>query len=76
MAQHFPNLMKDRTTQIQKDVQQIPTWKTSERTHLTHIIVKLSRAKDKIIKEERRKQFVIEVIFNKILDDFSPGTVN
>lgn len=50
IAENFPNLMKDMNTNIQ-EAHQIPSKRNSERPTLKHIISKLSKDKERLLKQ-------------------------
>ena len=54
MAEIFPNLMRDMNINIQK-AQQSSSKMNSERPTLKHILIKLSRDRDRILKAAREK---------------------
>ena len=60
MTQTFPNLVNKRDTQVQ-EAQRVPNKLDPKRPTPRHIIIKMSRLKDKerILKAAREKQVVI-----------------
>ena len=59
MMEHFPNLMREKVTQIQ-DKQSIPIKRNPKRPTSRHIIIKMAKIQDKerILKAAREKQEV------------------
>ena len=50
MMENFPNLMREKVTQIQ-ETQRVPSKKNPKRTTARHIIIKMGKFQDKEIKE-------------------------
>ena len=59
MAENFPNLVKEKDTQVQ-EAQRVPNNWDPKRPTLRHIIIKMTRLKDKerILKTAREQQVV------------------
>ena len=59
MMQNFPNLMREKVTQIQ-ETQRVPIKRIPKRPTLRHIIIKMAKFQDKerILKATREKQDV------------------
>ena len=59
MTENFPNLMREKVTQIQ-ETQKVPIKRTPKRSTSRHIIVKMAKFQDKerILKAGREKQEV------------------
>ena len=59
MMENFPNLMKEKVTQIQ-ETQRVPSKRNPKRPTARHIIIKMAKLRDKerILKEAREKQEV------------------
>ena len=59
MTKNFPNLLKEKVTQAQ-EAQSVPNKLDPKRPTLRHIIIKMTRLKDKkrILKDVREKQAV------------------
>ena len=59
MMENFPNLMRERVTQIQ-ETQRVPSKRNPKRPTARHIIIKMAKFQDKerILKAEREKQEV------------------
>ena len=57
MMENFPNLMREKVTQIQ-ETQRVPSKRTPKRPTSRHIIIKMAKFQDKerILKAEREKQ--------------------
>ena len=76
MTKIFPNLVKDKDTQVQ-EAQRVPNKLDPKRPTLTHIIVKMTRLKDKemTLKATREKQVVTyKAAPIRMLPDFSTET--
>ena len=77
MMENFPNLMKEKVTQIQ-ETQRVPSKRNPKRPTARHIIIKMTKFQDKerILKAAREKQ---EVIYKgapiRLATDFSMGTL-
>ena len=77
MMENFPNLMKEKVTQIQ-ETQRVPIKRNPKRPISRHIIIKMSefQEKERIIKTAREKQ---EVTYKgakiKLAADFSMETL-
>ena len=56
---NFPNLMREKVTQIQ-ETQRVPSKRKPKRTTSRHIIIKMAKFQDeeRILKAEREKQEV------------------
>ena len=71
MMENFPNLMRETVTQIQ-EAQRVPTRKPT----LTHIIIKMAKFKERILKAAREKK---EVTYKeapiRLAADFSMKTL-
>ena len=59
MMENFPNLMREKVTQIQ-EVQRVPIKKNPKRPTARHIIIKMAKFRDKerILKAAREEQKV------------------
>lgn len=59
MAENFPNLVKEKVTQVQKS-QRVLSKKNPNRPMPTYILIKMSKIKDKerFLKAAREKHFV------------------
>ena len=59
MTKNFPNVVKEKVTQVE-EAQRVPNKLDSKRTTSRHIIIKMTRLKDKerILKATREKQGV------------------
>ena len=59
MMENFPNLMREKVTQIQ-ETQRVPSKRNPKRPTARHIIIKMAKFQDKkrIIKAAREKQEV------------------
>ena len=59
MMENFPNLMREKVTQIQES-QRVPMKRNSKRPTAKHIIIKMAKFQDKerILKAAREKQEV------------------
>ena len=55
MAENFPNLKKETDTQVQ-EAQRVPNKINPNRPTLRHIIVKMVKVKERILKAAREKQ--------------------
>ena len=57
MMENFPNLMREKVTQIQ-EAQRVPMKRNPKRPTLRHIIIKMAKFQDKerILKAAREKQ--------------------
>ena len=55
MAENFPNLKKETDTQVQ-EAQRVPNNINPNRPTLRHIIVKMVKVKERILKAAREKQ--------------------
>ena len=77
MMENFPNLMKEKFTQIQ-ETQKVPTKRNPKRPTSRHIIIKMAKfqEKERILKAAREKQ---EVIYKgapiRLAADFSMETL-
>ena len=58
MTENFPNLVKEKDTQVQ-ETQRVPNTLDPKRLTSRHIIMKMTKFKDKdrILKASREKQF-------------------
>ena len=59
MTENFPNLMREKVTQIQ-ETQRVPSKRNAKRSTSRHIIIKMAKFQDKerILKATREKQEV------------------
>ena len=57
MAENFPNLKKETDIQIQ-EAQSVPNKVNPNRTITRHIIIKMAKVKERILKAAREKQRV------------------
>ena len=59
MTENFPNLMREKVTQIE-ETHRVPSKRTPKRPTARHIIIKMAKFQDKerILKAEREKQEV------------------
>ena len=59
MMENFPNLMREKITQIQ-ETQRVPSKRNPKRPTARHIIIKMAKFKDKerILKAARKKELV------------------
>ena len=77
MMEHFPNLIREKVTQIQ-ETQSVPSKRNPKRPTARHIIVKMAKLKDKerILKAAREKK---EVTYKgapiRLATDFSVETL-
>ena len=77
MTENFPNLMREKVTQI-KDIQRVPSKRNPKRTTRRNVIIKMAKFqdKDRILKAAREKQ---EVTYmgdpRKLAADFSMETL-
>ena len=77
MMENFPNLMREKVTQIQ-ETQRVPVKSNPKRPNSRHIIMKMAKFQDKemILKAAREKQ---EVTYKgtpiRLAADFSMGTL-
>ena len=77
MMENFPNLMKEKFTQLQ-ETQKVPTKRNPKRPTSRHIIIKMAKFQDKerIVKAARKKQ---EVTYKgapiRLAADFSMETL-
>ena len=55
MAENFPNLKKETDMQVQ-EAQRVPNKINPNRPTLRHIIVKMAKVKERILKAAREKQ--------------------
>ena len=55
IAENFPNMGKETVNQVQ-EVQSIPSRVNARRNTLRHIVIKLTKDKDKILKMTKEKQ--------------------
>ena len=57
MMENFPNLMREKVTQIQ-ETQRVPSKRNPKRATARHIIIKMAKFQDKerILKAAREKQ--------------------
>ena len=46
MMENFPNLMREKVTQIQ-EIQRVPTKRNPNRPTATHVIIKMAKFEDK-----------------------------
>lgn len=58
MAENFPNLGKKTSIQIQEG-QKIPAMLDLKRSTSRHIIIKMSKLKERVLETEREKQLVM-----------------
>ena len=54
MAENFPNLVKETDIQVQK-AQRIPIKMNPKRLTPRHVIIKMSKVKERFLKEAREK---------------------
>ena len=74
MKENFPNLMKEIDIQVQ-GTQRIPNKLDPKRTTLRHIVIKIPKVKERILKAGREKQRVTyKGIPITLLADFSKET--
>ena len=59
MKEHFPNLMREKVTQMQ-ETQKVPSKRNPKRPTARHIIIKMAKFQDKerILKAARERQEV------------------
>ena len=57
MMENFPNLMREKVTQIQ-ETQRVPIKRNTKRPSSRHIIIKMAKFQDRILKAAREKQEV------------------
>ena len=77
IAENFPNMGKEPLTQIQ-EAQRVPYKINPRRNTLRHILIKLTKIKDKekILKAAReKKQITYKGTFIRLLADFSAETL-
>lgn len=58
-AQKSPSFMKDVMNLYIQEAQKIPRRKNSKRSTSTHVTIKLSKARLRVLKTAREKQFVM-----------------
>ena len=76
MTKNFPNLVKDKDTQVQ-EAQRVPYKLDQNRPTLRHVIIKMTRLKNKerILKATREKQvFMYKGAPTRLSSDFSTET--
>ena len=76
MTKNFPNLVKDKDTQVQ-EAQRVPYKLDQKRPTLRHVIIKMTRLKNKerILKATREKQvFMYKGAPTRLSSDFSTET--
>ena len=76
MTKNFPNLVKDKDTQVQ-EAQRVPYKLDQKRPTLRHVIIKMTRLKNKerILKATREKQvFMYKGALTRLSSDFSTET--
>ena len=63
MMENFPNLRREKVTQIQES-QRVPNKRNPKRPTARHIIIKMAKFKDeeRILKAERKKQKVTYIL--------------
>ena len=77
MMEHFPNLKREKVTQIQ-ETQRVPSKRNPKRPTARHIIIKMAKFQDKerILKATREKQEVTyKGATTRLATDFSMETV-
>ena len=77
MTEKFPNLMRERVTQIQ-ETQRVPIKRNPKRPTSRHIIIKMTKSQrtDRILKAAREKQDVIyKGATIRLASDFSMETL-
>ena len=75
MVENFPNLIREKVTQMQ-ETQRVPIKRNTKRPSSRHIIIKMAKFQDRILKAAREKQ---EVTYKgapiRLAADFSTETL-
>ena len=74
-SEKFPNLKRERDIQVQ-EVQRVPNKMNSNRPLTTHIIIKMTGVKERLLKATRGKQRIsCKGISKRLSDNFSEETL-
>ena len=74
-SEKFPNLKRETDIQVQ-EAQRVPNKMNSNRPLTTHIIIKMTRVKERLLKAKRGKQRVsCKGISIRLSDNFSAKTL-
>ena len=74
-SEKFPNLKRERDIQVQ-EAQRVPNKMNSNRPLTTHIIIKMTGVKERLLKATRGKQRIsCKGIYIRLSDNFSAETL-